>query len=161
MARFLAAICFFRAVAFAEDCISFEKAHEHVGKTKCVRGMVLKVTVTYSGSHFLDFCEDYKTCPFTVVVFRRNLPDVGDVRVLEGKEIEINGKIKNYQGRAEIILKDQAQLRGQATKLPPVPANYDADRRGNFSAGTFTNNRSKHPTHRRTSRPSDGEIDAE
>jgi hypothetical protein len=161
MARILVLVILLSGFVFAEECIPFQEAPEHIGKTKCVKGKVLKVAITHSGSHFLDFCEDYKNCPFTVVVFRRNLPDVGDVRELEGKEIEIHGKIKKYQGRAEIILKDEAQLHGNVTKLPPVPTTYDADRHGSFSAGTFSNARSKHPTHRRTSKPSDGEIDAE
>lgn len=161
MARFIALMFLFTATSFAKECIPFDKAPEHIGKTKCVTGKVLKVTVTQSGSHFLDFCEDYKTCPFTVVVFRRNLPDVGDVRALEGKQIEISGKIKKYKGRAEIILKDEGQLHGEITRLPPIPSTYDVSRRGGFSAGTFGNATSKHPTHRRTSRPSDGEIDAE
>jgi hypothetical protein len=161
MARFVAFVIFFGLNVFAEDCIPFQQASQHIGKTKCVKGKVLKVAVTRSGSLFLDFCENYKTCPFTVVVFSRNLPDVGDVRELEGQEIQIHGKIKKYDGRAEIILKDEGQLRGMVTKLPRIPTTYDADRRGSFSAGTFSNARSKHPTHRRTSKPSDGEIDAE
>ena len=32
------------------------------------------------GTHFFDFCEDYRTCPFTVVVFSSDLKQVGDVR---------------------------------------------------------------------------------
>lgn len=159
MFRSLSVLLILSAAALADDCIPFDKAPEFIGKTKCVRAKVLKVAVTRSGSHFLDFCEDYKKCPFTVVVFRRNLPDVGDVRALEGKEIEIHGKIKKYNGRAEIILKDEGQLRGELARLPPIPRTYDADRRGSFSAGTFSSGTSKHPTHRRTSKPSGGEID--
>jgi hypothetical protein len=145
----------------AKDCIPFDQAPDHIGKTACVIGKVLKVGQSYSGSFFLDFCEDYKKCPFTVVVFRSSLKKVGDVRALEGKEIEITGKIKEWKGRAEIVLKDAGQLEGESGKLPPVPATYDADRHGNFSAGKFSAARSSHPTHKRTTKPSDAEIDEE
>jgi DNA/RNA endonuclease YhcR with UshA esterase domain len=72
-----------------------------------------------------------------VVAFARDLRDVGDVRYLAGKEVEIHGKIKEYQGRAEIILRDRRQLRGESAKLPPVPKDYDASRHGSYSAGRF------------------------
>jgi len=69
-----------------------------------------------------------------VVVFDRDLRDVGDVRQLEGKLIEIHGSIVQYEGKSEIVLRDSAQLKGKSPKLPPVPKSYDAERRGNFSA---------------------------
>jgi hypothetical protein len=149
---------------FAKDkeCIPFDRAPERIGKTMCVSGKVLKVAQTQSGSLFLDFCENYRKCPFTVIVFRSNLKDVGDVRALEGKVIEISGKIKEWGGRAEIVLKHSGQLEGEAAKLPPIPKAYDVEQHGRFSAGKFRAPRSKHPTRgRRTSTLPDDDIDAE
>ena len=51
-------------------------------------------------------------CPFTVVVFPYNLKDVGDVRRLEGRNIEIHGAVKLYDGKAEIILNRISQIAG-------------------------------------------------
>lgn len=146
--------------SFAKECIPFDKAPDNIGKTTCVTGKVLKVAQSESGSMFLDFCENYKKCPFVVVVFRSNLKHVGDVRSLEGKEVEITGKIKEWRGRAEIVLKDAGQLDGLSEKLPPIPATYDADHHGNFSAGKYSAPRSKHARSRRPSQPAD-EIDQE
>jgi hypothetical protein len=87
--------------------------------------------------HFFDFCEDYHTCPFTVVVFAGDLKQVGDVRQLAGRDIEIRGHIKDYDGRAEIILERPSQLLGDSARIPPVPKQYDVERKGKFSAGTF------------------------
>src|SRR6266566_8603235 len=78
----------------ASDCIPFHEAGQHVGETKCVAGKVLKINVGAKGVHFLDFCEDRLACPFTVVVFPSGLKDVGDVRRLEGRTIEIHGAVK-------------------------------------------------------------------
>src|SRR5687768_8626357 len=67
-------------------CIPITKAKEHINDSVCVTGKVLKVAVSRrSGTHFLNFCEDYRDCPFSVVVFGRDLTSVGDVRWLEGK----------------------------------------------------------------------------
>lgn len=124
--------------ASASQCISIEEAAKHVGETKCVTGKVLHVKQGNGGTHFVDFCEDYRMCPFTVVVFASNLKHVGDVRQLEGKQIEIHGPIKEYDGRAEIILERTSQLDGEAAKIPALPKGYDVEKKGRISAGTFT-----------------------
>lgn len=160
MARFLV-LLLLCACAAAKECIPFDQAPEYVGKTTCVTGKVVKVAQTQAGSFFLDFCEDYRKCPFTVMVFRSNLKDVGDVRQLAGKDIEIHGKIKEWRGRAEIILKDFRQLEGEIGKLPPIPKTYDADQHGRFSVGKFQGPRSKHPTRRRNSTLPGEDIEAE
>jgi rRNA processing protein Gar1 len=123
--------------ALAGDCIPIDQARQHIGKDKCVIGRVVKVTRIASGTHFLNFCQDYRVCPFQVVVFRRDLKHVGDVRQLEGRTIEIHGDIKDYDGRPEIILKEARQLRGEAAHIPPLPKNYDVEKKGQFSAGRF------------------------
>ncbi len=114
-------------------CISIQEAAKSIGQTACVTGKVLKVSQIKSGMYFLDFCENYRDCPFTVVVFPKDVPNVGDVKQLEGKTIEITGKIEEYRGRAEIILKDKKQLKGEAARLAPVPKTYDTSRHGSFS----------------------------
>ncbi len=119
------------------DCIPMEQAPAKVGDETCVRGTVVQVNQSKSGTWFLNYCDDYRKCPFTVVVFARNLRDVGDVRMLQGKTIEVFGKIRLYDGRAEIILRNAHQLDGEAAKLPPAPKTYDASRRGRHRAGKF------------------------
>lgn len=120
--------------AATADCISIEQAAKQVGSKQCVTGKVVKVGHTPSGTTFLDFCEDEKSCPFVVVIFATDLRDVGDVKKLEGKTIEVSGKIEQYKGRAEIVLKEVKQLRGDAAKLPPLPKSYDVEKHGRFSA---------------------------
>jgi hypothetical protein len=119
----------------ASDCIPIHEANQHVGETKCVTGKVLKIRIGIKGVHFLDFCEDQMACPFTVVVFPSGLKDVGDVRRLAGRTIEIHGAVKLYDGRPEIILNRISQITGGATMIPPLPKNYDVENRGHFSAG--------------------------
>ena len=130
----------------ASSYITITEAAKHIGANKCVIGKVVRVKQGNRGTHFFDFCEDYRTCPFTVVVFSSDLKQVGDVRNLEGRLIEIDGEIKSYDGRAEIIL-HRASRRGDAAHIPPLPKQYDVERKGKFSAGTFANpKQSERPT---------------
>jgi DNA/RNA endonuclease YhcR with UshA esterase domain len=118
----------------AAKCIPYTEADNRIGDQACVTGKVVKVAQSNSGTFFLNFCEKYQGCPFTVVVFPSSLKDVGDVRALEGKTIEIFGKITSWRGHAEIVLKDARQLKGESAKLPPVPKEYDVERKGKFSS---------------------------
>jgi hypothetical protein len=162
MARFVFIALLLPIIGVAQ-CISIEDAPNNIGKKTCVTGKVLKVEQSEeSGTFFLDFCPDYNQCPFSVVVLPIDLQEVGDVRLLEGKHIEITGKIKQWHGRVEIVLKHMAQLHGaDVPKLPSIPKAYDTARRGNFSAGEFKGTRTTKRTHRRPSQPSPDEIDME
>lgn len=74
-------------------------------------------------------------CPFTVVVFAADLKDVGDVRRLAGRTIEVRGAVKLYDSRAEIVLKRISQVAGGSTLIPPLPKDYDVEKTGHYSAG--------------------------
>jgi len=117
------------------DCLPIEQASRHIGETKCVSGKVRRVAVGSKGVRFLDFCEDQMSCPFTVVVFPYNLKDVGDVRGLAGRNIEIHGRVKLYDGRAEIVLNRISQIANGASLIPALPKNYDVEKQGHYSAG--------------------------
>ena len=133
-------------------CIPFEEAQHHIGETLCVTGKVIRVEEGSRGVRYLDFCEDYRLCSFSVVVFSYDLKKIGDVRQLAGKVIEIHGELKEYDGRAEVILENAEQLAGQATRIPPLPKNFDVEQRGRFSAGKF------HAPHSRHTRKKKGRV---
>jgi hypothetical protein len=130
-----ATVCICSVFLAASDCIPIREAGEHVGETKCITGKVVRVKVGVKGVRYLDFCEDQAACPFSVVIFSHDLKDVGDVRRLEGRVIEIHGTVKTYDGRAEIILSRIGQITGGANLIPPLPKNYDVENRGHYSAG--------------------------
>jgi hypothetical protein len=138
------------------ECLSFTEAHKHLGTSRCVTGKVLKITNSDQGTTFLNFCEDYRVCPFQVVVFRGDLPHVGDVRQLVGKNIEIHGKIDDYDGHTEIVLKRVRQLQGDAAKIPPLPKGFDVEKKGRYNAGRLSHPKASHPkssSSRRQSKP--------
>ena len=125
-------------LAFAADCIPYTEARNHIGEHRCISGQVRNVKTGAKGTIFFDYCEDYRICPFTVVVFPRDLKHVGDVRELKGKTVQIRGNVQEYDGRAEIILRDYDQLTGETAHIPPLPKGFDVEKPGHFSAGKFS-----------------------
>lgn len=144
----LAALTLWSSFAWS-DCVAVAEARKHVGEVKCVTGIVVRVEQGARGVHFLDFCDDFRLCPFTVVVFPRDLKSVGDVRQLQGRMVEIHGQVKEYDGRTEIILEEYRQLSGPGASIPPLPKNYDVEKKGRYSAGTFSHPKAKRKTSRR------------
>jgi hypothetical protein len=150
--RHLAFVATVSALA-AGECIPFTQARDHIGETQCVTGKVLGFKHGSRGVTFFDFCEDFRVCPFTVVVFPGHLKDIGDVRELTGKVVEIHGPLKNYDGRAEIVLDQLRQLGGDATRIPRLPKNYDVEKPGHFSPGTFSQPRPARATTKKKQTP--------
>jgi len=124
-------------------CLPMEQAARHVGETACVHGKVLAVSATPGGTHLLRFCEEGRECGFSAVVFRKDLRQVGDVRTLQGKEVDIQGQIRLYHGHPEVIVRDSRQLKGEAARLPPIPKNYDVPKQGKASPGQRPSSRHK------------------
>jgi len=115
------------AMAADEPCVPFEKAPEYIGKKICVKGTLVRVSMLKSGTMFLNFCQDYHNCPFTVIIYRSDAPDIGDLRALQGKEIRVEGKVRNYKGQAEIVMRDRKQLLVDFNRVP-LPGEFDAGR---------------------------------
>ena len=58
-----------------------------------------------------------------------------------------------------MILRDAGQLRGEFAKLKPMPSNFDVDKHGNFSAGTFKSSKSPRLSRKLPSMSGGDEID--
>jgi hypothetical protein len=117
-------------------CLSPQQAANRIGATTCVSAKVTQISQGPDGVQYIDFCADHSTCAFSGVVFAKDLRDVGDIRTLPGKTVEVHGQIQEYEGRSEIIVHNARQLRGAGVSLPAVPKQYDVEQRGHFSAGS-------------------------
>jgi hypothetical protein len=94
-----------------KDCVDFRDVGSHIGEEACVSGRVLRVFVSRASNTFLDFCADYRNCPFTSVIFSSDRDKFGDVQTLKGRKVEIRGPVTLYEGRAEIIIRGPEQIR--------------------------------------------------
>jgi len=114
-----------------------------------------KVTPVERGVHYFDFCEDHRLCPFTVVVFAGDLKHGGDGRQLQGRVIEVPGPVKEYDGRAETVLREARQLGGEMSSIPPLPKTYEVERQGRYSAGKLSHPKSARKTSKKRNSPDD------
>ena len=110
---------------FAENCgtaankenisspICPEDALNHIGRQKIVRFFVKK-SYDSGKAVFLNSKNNYEDDDnFTVVIFdadRKKFPPE-PAEFYSGKTVDVTGKIKEYNGRAEIILEDSSQIK--------------------------------------------------
>ena len=98
------------AASVSIGTIDYTEASAHIGDIASVRGTLVKAHTSSSGTVFLDFCANYKTCPFSGVVFADDAKQFGDLSRYNGETITLTGKISSYQGKAEIVLSDPNQI---------------------------------------------------
>jgi micrococcal nuclease len=91
--------------------INYNEASDHVGEYACVTGRVDHVYTSQKGTIFINFCPDYKTCPFGAAIFGSDAYKFNNPKQYEGKTVEITGLVRSYQGRPEIILNDPGQIK--------------------------------------------------
>jgi hypothetical protein len=111
----VAALC----AAAAAECVPFEQLQSKKGDAVCITGKVVKVNQSQAGNWFLDFCENYRQCPFSVFIFEKDAAKLGDLRGLQGQQVTIYGRIREYNGKPELILRDRRQLEGEKVKYLP------------------------------------------
>lgn len=90
--------------------IYFNQAQDYVGKFCIVEGRVDHVYLSKKGNIFLNFCKNYKTCPFVGVIFHNHAYKFPNPYQYAKKEVKIKGLIKTYYGRPEIIISDPSQI---------------------------------------------------
>jgi hypothetical protein len=131
------------------DCIPISEARQHIGEDRCITGKVVGIKHAGKGVTLFDFCQNSMVCPFTVVIFPHDLRQIGDVSQLQNKVIEVRGPVKEYDGRAEIVLQQSRQLGGEGIRIPPLPKNYDVENKGHYSAGKFSLPKAPHKTYKK------------
>jgi hypothetical protein len=92
-------------------CSSYQDAAALVGKDACITGRVLNVVTSKAGNTYLDFCQDYRTCPFSSVIFKEDRGRFGDLQYLQGRFVELRGLVSTYKERPQIIVRAPEQIK--------------------------------------------------
>lgn len=92
-----------------ENTVHFSEAPDRVGNELWVRGKIDHVYVSDNGNHFLNFCSDFRECPFSVVIFSDHAEGL-DTSLWSGREIYIYGLVGTYEGRPQIVVEDIRQV---------------------------------------------------
>jgi len=111
LAVLIAGLCLLATAASAET-IQPADASKNVGKPVTVEGVVNEVHHAASRKViFINMGGQYPNSPLTGVLFSSDAAKFPDVDSLQGKAVALSGSITLYQGRAEIILSDPAQIK--------------------------------------------------
>jgi DNA/RNA endonuclease YhcR with UshA esterase domain len=86
------------------------EAKEQVGKSITVAGRVVQV-VALEKVAYLNLGKPHPDTPFTAVVFAASFAQFGTLTELEGKIIEVSGKVIVFKERAEIVVNSANQVK--------------------------------------------------
>jgi DNA/RNA endonuclease YhcR with UshA esterase domain len=104
--------------------ISAAEAEKHFQESVIVTGKVAQVTIR-PNLVYVNLDKKYPETPLNCVVFARATNQFGDLKKLEGKQVEIQGKIEEYRDKAQIILNSSNQLK--VVEKPVEPGNPKKD----------------------------------
>jgi DNA/RNA endonuclease YhcR with UshA esterase domain len=90
--------------------IGASEASKYYDQEMIVTGKVAQVTIRPKVV-FLNIDTPFPNSPFTLVIFYGETNKFGDLKALDGKNIEAKGKIKKYRDKPEIILSNANQLK--------------------------------------------------
>jgi DNA/RNA endonuclease YhcR with UshA esterase domain len=91
--------------------IAAADAAGHIGTYASVTGNVAAVDASSGGTLFLDLGAAYPNESLTAVIFPRNRSRFPSLADLQGRTIQLTGRIESYRGRPEIVLTSPSQLR--------------------------------------------------
>jgi DNA/RNA endonuclease YhcR with UshA esterase domain len=94
----------------SKNVYDYTEAPNHIGEYASIRGTVVQVYQSKKGTIFFDYCTNYRSCPFSAVIFASAAKNFDNPFQYQGQQIIVTGQIKSYQGRAEIILDTPDQI---------------------------------------------------
>lgn len=109
------------ALMLAQDgALKADQAEAHIGQTATVEGKV-SVNRTPSGETYLDIGGTGSSAPFSAYVSRWNRSEFQDVEKLDGKNVQITGRISTFREKPEIYLTDPGQIAVKPDAPAPKP----------------------------------------
>lgn len=90
--------------------IGSSEAPKWIGKQVIVTGVVAQVSVRPS-LIFLNFGKAYPSNLFTAIVRNKNTNQFESLSALRGQTVSVQGKIMDYNGKAEMELTRKSQLK--------------------------------------------------
>jgi hypothetical protein len=97
----------------AQQPVSPDSAKYHEGSLITVCGKVYGTHTGKTGVVMLNFGAAYPDQTFTAVIFADDASAFKKADEYNGKKLCVTGRVKMYQGKAEVILKSPDQLREQ------------------------------------------------
>jgi hypothetical protein len=114
-------------LAFAakpRPCVTADQATQMLNKDVCISAHIYDVVQLSDGTRFLDVCSPATTdeqCRFTVVSYREDHVEVGELKKYRDMDVEIRGVVQPMHGRAGMVLSHARQFYGGPPKFKPNP----------------------------------------
>jgi hypothetical protein len=86
-------------------------AAKHVGETVIVEGKIEQIVLSVNLTTHINFGGRYPNHLFTATILKASQPLFKDVKDLEGKAVRVEGTVRLYRGKPEIVLTERSQLR--------------------------------------------------
>jgi len=96
--------------AAAPARIGTADADKHYGQEMIVTGKVVQVTLKPT-IVFINLDQPHPDSPFVAVIHSDTTNQFGDLKSLQGRSVEIQGTLKEYRDKPEIILRSASQLK--------------------------------------------------
>jgi hypothetical protein len=107
-----------------KPCVPAAQAAQMLNKDVCVSAHIYDVVQLPDGTRFLDVCSPQTSdeqCRFTVVSYRDDSTEVGELRKYRDTDVEIRGIVQAMHGRAGMVLSHARQFYGGPPKFKPNP----------------------------------------
>ena len=107
-----------------KPCVTAGQASRLLNKDVCVSAHIYDVVQLPDGTRFLDVCPPEtadEQCRFTVVSYREDSAEVGELRKYRDMDVQIRGIVQPMHGRAGMILSHARQFNGGPPKFKPKP----------------------------------------
>lgn len=95
---------------FAQDTITTSQAKDFIGEYKYVKGYVAEISITKSGTTYINFDKKYPDNTFTGVIFKKHTGVFNFTIINKDGMLMIYGKIELYKGKPQIILNEPNQM---------------------------------------------------
>ena len=90
--------------------VTTSEVKTNIGKNVILKGYVAGVVVREKVA-YLNFDNNYPKNTCSVTIFASEFDKFGDLSRFENKNVEVSGKITEYQGKPQIIIKSPGQLK--------------------------------------------------
>jgi len=99
------------APAKTPPIVTPERAASHVGEEIVVQGKVTQIVLSVNLTTHINFGGIYPKHVFTATIFKANQTLFPGIRDLDGKVVQVQGVVRLYRGKPEIVLTQPSQIR--------------------------------------------------
>jgi len=111
MKKILAVLFISLITTYAQEKYTAADAANHYEEEVIVTGVLTQVNTPKNGMIYLNLDGKFPENIFTGVIFKKNAELFTNLKELEGKRIEIFGKVEEYKGKPQIVLKEPGQIK--------------------------------------------------